>query len=113
MRRLTGFLLRTIDFLALILVDQTDRTLASAWPSTVDELLAVYDFPAEHWKHLRTTNSIESVFATMRLYHRRARQRLTGSLPRDGSPADTLGQQSQVLYSPTESIFRKSSSDQT
>ena len=32
-----------------------------------DELLAFYDFPAEHWAHLRTTNPIESTFATIRL----------------------------------------------
>ena len=38
-----------------------------------DELLAFYDFPAEHWKHLRTTNPIESVFATVRLRHRRTK----------------------------------------
>ncbi|GIH77147.1 IS256 family transposase [Planobispora longispora] len=31
-----------------------------------DELLAFYDFPAEHWIHLRTTNPIESTFATVR-----------------------------------------------
>jgi putative transposase len=31
------------------------------------ELLAFYDFPAEHWKHLRTTNPIESTFATVKL----------------------------------------------
>ena len=31
------------------------------------ELLAFYDFPAEHWTHLRTTNPIESTFATVRL----------------------------------------------
>jgi transposase-like protein len=31
------------------------------------ELLAFYDFPAEHWIHLRTTNPIESTFATVRL----------------------------------------------
>ena len=30
-------------------------------------LLAFYDFPAEHWEHLRTTNPIESTFATVRL----------------------------------------------
>ena len=30
-------------------------------------LLTFYDFPAEHWKHLRTTNPIESTFATVRL----------------------------------------------
>lgn len=31
------------------------------------ELLAFYDFPAEHWRHLRTSNPIESTFATVRL----------------------------------------------
>jgi putative transposase len=36
-------------------------------------LLAFYDFPAEHWKHLRTTNPIESTFATIRLRHRRTK----------------------------------------
>ena len=36
-------------------------------------LLAFYDFPAEHWKHLRTTNPIESTFATVR--HRTVRSR--------------------------------------
>ncbi len=34
-------------------------------------LLAFYDFPAEHWQHIRTTNPIESVFATVR--HRTVR----------------------------------------
>ena len=32
-----------------------------------EELLAFYDFPAEHWMHIRTTNAIESTFATVRL----------------------------------------------
>ncbi len=32
-----------------------------------DVLLQFYDFPAEHWVHLRTTNPIESTFATVRL----------------------------------------------
>jgi len=32
----------------------------------VEDLLAFYDFPAEHWIHLRTTNPIESTFATVR-----------------------------------------------
>ena len=36
-----------------------------------DALLAFFDFPAEHWDHLRTTNPIESVFATVR--HRTVR----------------------------------------
>ena len=35
-------------------------------------LLAFYDYPAQHWIHLRTTNPIESTFATVRL-----RQRVT------------------------------------
>lgn len=34
-----------------------------------DVLLAFYDFPSEHWIHLRTTNPIESTFATVRLRH--------------------------------------------
>ncbi|MGH3811836.1 MAG: IS256 family transposase [Pseudonocardiaceae bacterium] len=56
------------------------------WPKAVakitddlDVLLAFYDYPAEHWTHLRTTNPIESTFATVRL-----RQRVTkgpGSRP--------------------------------
>lgn len=38
-----------------------------------DELLRFYDFPAEHWVHLRTTNPIESTFSTVR--HRTKRSR--------------------------------------
>jgi putative transposase len=38
----------------------------------LDVLMAFYDYPAEHWIHLRTTNPIESTFATVRL-----RQRVT------------------------------------
>ena len=38
-----------------------------------DVLLSFYDFPAEHWIHLRTTNPIESTFATIRLRHRRTK----------------------------------------
>ncbi|HSO55330.1 MAG TPA: IS256 family transposase [Actinomycetes bacterium] len=44
------------------------------WPKAVakvtgdaEALLAFYDFPAEHWVHLRTTNPVESTFATVRL----------------------------------------------
>ena len=36
-------------------------------------MLAFYDFPAEHWVHLRTTNPIESTFSTIRLRHRRTK----------------------------------------
>ncbi len=38
-----------------------------------DQLLAFYSYPAEHWQHIRTTNSIESTFATVR--HRTTRTR--------------------------------------
>jgi transposase-like protein len=51
-----------------------DKTYGTKWPKAVkkltddvDELLAFYGFPAERWVHLRTTNPIESTFATVRL----------------------------------------------
>ena len=50
------------------------QTFTAKYPKAVeclvkdrDKLLAFYDFPAEHWPHLRTTNPIESTFATVRL----------------------------------------------
>ncbi|MCK5789214.1 MAG: IS256 family transposase [Ketobacter sp.] len=60
-----------------------DRTLVrfeSKYPGAMErlrkdreELLAFYDFPAEHWIHIRTTNPIESTFSTVRLRSKRAR----------------------------------------
>jgi transposase-like protein len=47
-----------------------------------EELLAFYDFPAEHWIHLRTTNPIESTFSTVKL-----RTKVTHGA---GSPAAAL-----------------------
>lgn len=49
-----------------------------------EALLAFFDFPAEHWDHLRTSNPIESVFATVR--HRTARTK--GALSQRTGPAD-------------------------
>jgi putative transposase len=56
------------------------RTYAVKYDKAVDclskdrtTLLAFYDFPAEHWKHLRTSNPIESSFATVR--HRTVRSK--------------------------------------
>lgn len=53
--------------------DRFIATFAAKYPKAVeclekdrDALLAFYDFPAEHWVHLRTTNPIESAFATIR-----------------------------------------------
>ena len=45
-----------------------------------DELLTFYDFPARHWQSIRTSNPIESAFATIR--HRTKRTK--GCLSRDG-----------------------------
>ncbi len=42
------------------------ESLTAHW----DRLVSFFDFPAEHWKHLRTTNVIESPFATVRLRER-------------------------------------------
>ncbi|MFE9446580.1 IS256 family transposase [Streptomyces sp. NPDC006602] len=59
---------------ALVAVAAFEKTYGAKWPKAVkkltddvDELLAYYDFPAAHWIHLRTTNPIESTFATVRL----------------------------------------------
>jgi putative transposase len=50
------------------------RDYGVKWPKAVakitddaDELLTFFDFPAEHWKHLKTSNPIESTFSTVRL----------------------------------------------
>ena len=45
------------------------ESLTANW----QRLVAFFDFPAEHWKHLRTTNVIESPFATVRLRERATR----------------------------------------
>ena len=56
------------------------KTFRAKYPKAVaclekdrDVLLTFYDFPAEHWVHLRTTNPIESTFATVRLRTRRTK----------------------------------------
>lgn len=64
---------------ALAAAKAFEADYGAKWPKAVakiteylDVLLAFYDYPAEHWIHLRTTNPIESTFATVRL-----RQRVT------------------------------------
>ena len=64
---------------ALAAVKEFEADYGTKWPKAVakitdnlDVLLEFYDYPAEHWVHLRTTNPIESTFATVRL-----RQRVT------------------------------------
>lgn len=67
--------------------DQFERAYEAKYPKAVhclqkdrDELMAFYDFPAQHWQSLRTTNPIESTFGTIR--HRTKRSK--GCLNRDG-----------------------------
>jgi len=64
---------------AMKAVKAFEADYGAKWPKAVakitehvDVLLAFYDYPAQHWIHLRTTNPIESTFATVRL-----RQRVT------------------------------------
>lgn len=59
---------------ALVAIDAFSAEFATKWPKAaakiVDDavpLLAFFDYPAEHWIHLKTTNPIESTFATVRL----------------------------------------------
>ena len=59
---------------AELALDQFEATYGAKYPKAVDKvlkdrdaLLAHFEFPAEHWVHLRTTNAIESTFATVRL----------------------------------------------
>jgi len=54
-------------------VKEFDQEFGTKWPKAAakiedddEALLAYYDYPAEHWRHLRTTNPIESPFATVR-----------------------------------------------
>lgn len=78
-----------------------DRTLArfqDKYPKAMDclakdreELLAFYDYPAAHWVHLRTTNPIESTFATVRLRTKKTRN--------CGSRATTLAMVFKLLQS--------------
>jgi putative transposase len=65
---------------AITAFDAFLKTYQAKYPKAADKLvkdrealLAFYDFPAEHWIHLRTTNPVESTFATVR--HRTTRTR--------------------------------------
>lgn len=67
--------------------DQFEKLFEAKYPKAVlclqkdrEELMAFYDFPAQHWQSLRTTNPIESTFGTIR--HRTKRSK--GCLTRDG-----------------------------
>jgi transposase-like protein len=60
--------------------DRAQARFSAKYPKAMEclakdrkEMLAFYDFPAEHWPHIRTTNPIESTFATVRLRTKRTR----------------------------------------
>ncbi len=78
--------------------DRTVKRFEAKYPRAMEclakdreELLAFYDYPAEHWVHIRTTNPIESTFATVRLRSRRSRN--------CGSRATTLAMVFKLLQS--------------
>ena len=71
---------------ALAAFEKFVTTYSAKYPKAVEKLtqdkaslLAFYDFPAEHWQHVRTTNPIESTFATVRHRTMRARNCLLRS----------------------------------
>ena len=78
--------------------DRTVKRFEAKYPRAMEclakdreELLAFYDYPAEHWVHIRTTNPIESTFATVRLRSKRSRN--------CGSRATTLAMVFKLLQS--------------
>ncbi|SDP72979.1 Transposase (or an inactivated derivative) [Streptomyces sp. cf386] len=79
-------------------IDAFARTYGTKWPNSAakinddrEELLAFYDFPAEHWIHLRTTNPIELTFSTVKL-----RTKVTRGA---GSPAAALAMVFKLIES--------------
>jgi putative transposase len=74
--------------------DRFVATYGVKWPQATEclekdreEMLAFYDFPAEHWQHLRTSNPIESTFATVRLRTYRTKGPGSCAVKRRCSPA--------------------------
>ena len=83
--------------------DRFVATYGVKWPKAAEclekdraELLAFYDFPAEHWQHLRTSNPIESTFATVRL--RTYRTKGPGSRKAGLAMAFKLAQKAQKTW---------------
>ena len=72
------------------------KTHEAKYPKAVEclvkdrgSLLTFYDFPAEHWRHIRTTNPIESTFATVRLRTVKTKgKRQPHRVPHDGIQVD-------------------------
>jgi putative transposase len=77
---------------ALSAYDQFISSYEAKYPKAVDclqkdkeRLFTFYDFPAKHWSHLRSTNPIESTFATVRLRTKRTKRlRLADCHAHDG-----------------------------
>ncbi|QDN74836.1 IS256 family transposase [Streptomyces sp. S1A1-7] len=82
-------------------IEEFARIYEAKWPKAVkkitddaEELLAFYDFPAQHWVHLRTTNPIESTFSTVKI-----RTKVTRGA---GSPAAALAMVFKLVESAQE-----------
>ena len=67
---------RAFDHIVAI-YEAKDEQEAECLVDDREDLLAFYDYPAEHWRQLRTTNPEESVFATVRLRTLKTRERLS------------------------------------
>ena len=87
--------------------DRFIEVYGTKWPRATEclekdraELLAFYDFPAEHWQHLRTSNPIESTFATVRL--RTYRTKGPGSREAGLAMAFKLATQGRIALEETE-----------
>ena len=80
-------------------IDRFVEEYGAKHPKAVESLtrdqdcpLSFFDFPAEHWQHLRTTNAVESTFATLRPRQARDQgRRLTDEGPADGLRAARHG----------------------
>lgn len=73
-QRLRGIYLASDFEAARVLAERLIKEWRGNYPKAAEclaealpRLLTFFDFPSEHWKHIRTTNPIESVFATVRL----------------------------------------------
>jgi len=104
-------------------IDAFAVEFGAKWPKAVakivddaEPLLAFYDFPAEHWIHLKTTNPIESTFSTVRLRTKvtkgpgskapASRWRSSSSSPRNNTGGQSTGLTSSLSFEPVQPSTR-------
>ena len=71
-----------------------------------EKLLAFYEFPADHWAHIRTTNPIESTFSTIRLRTKKNRACVSRAAIPDYGLQTWIGARPSQLHS-LQKLFRK------